>query len=120
MTDDEQSATAKVERTRLSLMFTLFAVSRDFEATATGDARYIAAAGSIRQIVATLDQISDDVLLRLATVNELSEGRLLELITARVEQVGGALPCYPDAVAFFEPLVEQVDTILRNARQCLN
>jgi hypothetical protein len=44
----------------------------------------------------------------------------LELITARVEQVGGALPCYPDAVAFFEPLVEHVDTILRNARQCLN
>jgi hypothetical protein len=92
-------------------------VSRDFEATATGDARYIVAADSIRQIVATLDQVSDGVLLRLATVNELSEGRLSQLIVARIEQVGGALPCYPDAAAFFEPLVEQVDAVLHRARQ---
>jgi hypothetical protein len=117
---DEQSALIKVERTRLNLLFTLFAVSRDFEATTIGDVRYIAAADSIRQIVATLDQVSDDVLLRFATANELSEGTLSQLIAARIEQVGGALPCYPDAVAFFEPLVDQVDTILRNARQCLN
>jgi hypothetical protein len=71
---DEPPALIEVERVRLSLMFTLYAGSRDLEATATGDARYIAAADSIRRIVATLDQVSDDVLLRLATVNELSEG----------------------------------------------
>jgi hypothetical protein len=38
------------------------------------------------------------------------------LIAARIEQVGGALPCYPDAAAFFEPITQQVDVILRNAR----
>ena len=67
-----------------------------------------------------MDQVSDDVLLKLVTVNQLSEGPLSTLIATRLSEVGGALPLYDDAKAFFQPLVEQVDVILHRARKRLN
>ena len=38
--DAEVSALIKAERTRLAVMFILFAISRDIEAKATGDQRF--------------------------------------------------------------------------------
>jgi hypothetical protein len=113
---DEQSALIKVERSRLSAMLILFAASRDLEATASGDQRFIAAADAIKQIEATLPMIDDAVLLKLVSVNETSEGALSQLIAARLSEVGFALPLYEDAPSFFAPISDKVDTILRNAR----
>ena len=119
MTDAE--TTALVERARLSVTLTLFATSRMVEAQATGDARVIAAADAVKQIAGTIDQISDDTVLRLATVNTISQGLLARLITARLAEVGFALPCCVNAAEFFQPLVEQVDVIIMHrARQRLN
>jgi hypothetical protein len=117
MTDAaEQSELIKTERTRLSLMFILFAISRDLEAQATGDQRFSLAAASVKRIKVTLDQIEDAVLLKLVFVNEASEGLLSQLIGARLEQVGFALPCYLDAKEFFQPISDKVDRILHAAR----
>ena len=115
MTDAE--TTALVERARLSMRLVLIAVSREVEAVRSGDHRYAQAADAIRRIAGTMDQVSDDVLLKLVTANQLSEGLLSTLIATRLSEVGGALPLYDDAKAFFQPLVEQVDQILRRARQ---
>ena len=115
MTDAE--TTALVERARLSMRLVLIAVSREVEAVRSGDHRYAQAADAIRRIAGTMDQVSDDVLLKLVTVNQLSEGLLSQLIATRLSEIGGALPLYDDAKAFFKPLVEQVDEILRRARQ---
>jgi hypothetical protein len=82
MTDD-QSALIKGERNGLSAMLLLFAISRDLEARATGDRRFSAAADAIKQIETTLHMIDDATLLKLVTVNETSEGALLQLIAAR-------------------------------------
>jgi hypothetical protein len=115
MTDAE--TTALVERTRLSMTLVLIAASREIEAARSSDHRYAEAAASIKQIAATMGMVSDDVLLKLATANQLSEGLLSQLIATRLSEIGGALPLYDDAKAFFQPLVEQVDQILRRARQ---
>jgi hypothetical protein len=40
----------------------------------------------------------------------------VQLIAARLDQVGFMLPCYADAHAFFQPITQQVDVILHNAR----
>jgi hypothetical protein len=116
MTASERTAKAEVERNGLSASFMLFAASRDLEAHASGDRRFSAAADSIKQIEATLDQVSDDTLLKLASVNITSEGALSQLIGARLEQVGFALGLYPDAPAFFAPIEATVDKILHDAR----
>ena len=115
MTDAE--TTVLVERARLSMRLVLIAASREVEAVRSGDHRYAKTADAIMRIAATMDQVSDDVLLKLVTVNQLSEGPLSTLIATRLSEVGGALPLYDDAKAFFQPLVEQVDQILRRARQ---
>jgi len=118
MTDAE--TTALVERTRLSMTLMLIAASREVEAARGSDHRYAEAADAIRWIAGTMDQVSDDVLLKLVTVNQLSEGLLSTLIAARLSEVGGALPLYEDAKAFFASVEQQVDVILHNARQRLN
>ena len=115
MTDTE--TTALVERARLSMRLVLIAASREVEAARGSDHRYAEAADAIRWIAGTMDQVSDDVLLKLATANQLSEGLLSQLIGTRLSEIGGALPLYDDAKAFFQPLIEQVDQILRRARQ---
>ena len=86
-------------------------------AARSGGHRYAETADAIRRIAGTMDQVSDDVLLKLATANQLSEGLLSTLIAARLSEIGGILPLYDDAKAFFQPLVEQVDQILRRARR---
>jgi hypothetical protein len=95
----------------------LIATSREIEAARSNDHRYAETADAIRRIAGTMDQVSDDVLLKLATAYQLSEGLLSTLIATRLSELGGALPLYDDAKAFFQPLVEQVDQILRRARQ---
>jgi hypothetical protein len=115
MTDAE--TTALVERARLSMTLVLIAASREVEAARGSDHRYAETADAIKRIAATMDQVSDDVLLKLVTVNQLSEGPLSTLIATRLSEVGGALPVYEDAKAFFQSLVKQVDQILRRARR---
>ncbi len=115
MTDTE--TTALVERTRLSMRLVLFAASREIEAARSSDHRHAEAAASIKRIAATMGMVSDDVLLKLATANQLSERLLSQLIATRLSEIGGVLPLYDDAKAFFQPLVEQVDQILRRARR---
>jgi hypothetical protein len=61
-----------------------------------------------------------DVLLKLVTVNQLGEGLLSTLIATRLSEVGGALPLYDDAKAFFAPIEQQVDAILHRARHRLS
>ena len=107
MTDAE--TTALVERARLSMTLVLIAAAREIEAARSRDHRYAEAATSIKRIAATMGMVSDDVLLKLATANQLSEGLLSTLIATRLSEVGGALPVYEDAKAFFQSLVEQVD-----------
>jgi hypothetical protein len=118
MTDAE--TTALVERARLSMRLVLIAVSREVEAVRSGDHRYAQAADAIRRIAGTMDQVSDDVLLKLVTANQLSEDPLSTLIATRLSEVGGALPVYENAKAFFQPISETLDRILRNARLHLN
>ena len=115
MTDAE--TTALVERARLSMTLVLIAASRGVEAARGSDHGYAETADAIRRIAGTMDQVSDDVLLKLVTVNRLSEDLLSQLIATRLSEIGGALPLYDDAQAFFAPLVEQVDQMLRRARQ---
>ena len=115
MTDAE--TTALVERARRSMTLVLFAASREIEAMRSSDHRHAEAAASIKRIAATMGMVSDDVLLKLATANQLSERLLAQLIATRLLEIGGVLPLYEDAKAFFQSLVERVDQILRRARQ---
>ena len=118
MTDTMTAALS--ERARLGVTLALFAISRGIEAAGSGDRRYAYAADAIKRIAGTLDQVGDEVLMRLATINEFSNGTLPSLMSARLAEVGFALPTYPDAKGFFQPLVEQADAILHRARQRLN
>ena len=56
----DMTDTAQIERARLNVTLTLYAIARLIEAQATGDARFIVAAGALKQIAETTDQISDD------------------------------------------------------------
>jgi hypothetical protein len=109
----ETSALVEVERAGLTMMFALFATSREVEAAGSGDRRY---ADAIKRIAGTLDLISDEVVTKLSAVNEASECLLTTLIAARVEQIGFALPLYADALSFIAPIEAQVDAILQSAR----
>ena len=106
--DAEVSALIKAERARLAVMFILFAISRDIEAKATGDQRFGASAHSVKQIEATMVQVSDDVLINLMSVNETSNGMLTTLITTRLRAVGFQLPLYEDAPSFMAPITATV------------
>lgn len=112
----ETSALVEVERAGLTMMFALFATSREVEATGSGDRRYADAADAIKRIAGTLDLISDEVVTKLSAVNEASECLLTTLIAARVEQIGFELPLYADALSFIAPIEAQVDAILQSAR----
>ena len=117
---DEQSSLIKAERARLSVTLVLFAISRDIDAMATGDQRFIAAADSVKKIEATLHMVDDAVLLKLASVDETSKGGLLAMIAARLSEIGFALPLYEDAPSFIAPIEATVDRILHDARRYLH
>jgi hypothetical protein len=51
-----------------------------------------------------------------SSVNQSSDGLLSQLITAPLTEVGFALPAYENAVGFFQPISDEADRILRNAR----
>ena len=82
---------ALAERARLGVTLALFATSRGIEAAGSGDRRYAYAADAIKRIAGTLDQVGDEVLMRLATINEISNGTLSSLMSARLAEVGFAL-----------------------------
>ena len=105
--------TASDEREGLSVMLLVLAVARRIEAKTTGDQRFVAAASSVKQIERTLHRVDDVTLLKLASINAAVDGLLSTLIAVRLEQVGFALPLYPDAAAFFQPVLDHVDAILR-------
>ena len=111
---------AQIERARLSVTLTLYAIARLVEAQATGDARFIVATDAIKQITETMDQISDDAVLRIATAKTISEGLLSRMITTRLTAVGFAVPCCANAAVFFRPLVEKAEVILHRARPHLH
>ena len=67
LTDADVTDAAQIERARLNVTLTLYAIARLVEAQATGDARFIVAADAIKQIAETMDEISDDTVLRIAT-----------------------------------------------------
>ena len=56
------------------------------------DERFIDASNSLRKIASTLDEVPDEMILKLATCNIVSEGTLSQLIAAPLEQVGFMLP----------------------------
>jgi len=108
--------TAANERSGLLSMFKLMAAAREMEGQVQGDVRFTVAAANIRLIAGTLDQVSDASILKLASVNDTSEGLLSQLIAARLEQIGFALPLVMGAAEFFAPIEAKVDEILRGAR----
>ena len=107
---------AQIERDRLNVTLTLYAIARLIEARATGDARFIVAADAIKQIAETMDQISDDTVLRIATAKTISEGLLSSMITSRLAAIGFAVPRCANAAEFFQQLVQQAEVILHCAR----
>jgi hypothetical protein len=111
---------AQIERARLIVTLTLYAIARLVEAQATGDARFIVAADAIKQIVDTMDQVSDDTVLRIATAKTISEGLLSRMITSRLAAIGFVGQRCTNAAEFFQPLVEQADVILHCARPRLH
>jgi hypothetical protein len=111
---------AQIERARLNVTLTLYAIARLIEARATGDARFIEAADAIKQIAETMDQISDATVLRIATAKTISEGLLSGMITSRLAAIGFAVPHCANAAEFFHPLVEQAEVILHRARPRLH
>jgi hypothetical protein len=117
---DEPATVIEAARATLTALLALYAASRDVEAAASGDLRFADAADCIKHISATLHEIDDDTLIKLADVDTLSEGGLSKLIASRLSEVGFDLPLYRDATAFFAPVIEQVEKILQRARQNLN
>ena len=87
---DELSALIEIERIGLSEMLLTMATARETAPEAETDPRYIAAADSIRLIAATMDKVDDAMLVKLASVNETSEGGLSSLIAAHLVEVGFA------------------------------
>ena len=118
--DADVTDAAQIERDRLNVTLTLYAIARLIEARATGDARFIVAADAIKQIAETMDQISDDTVLRIATAKAISKGLLSRMIISRLAAIGFAVSHCANAAEFFQPLVEQADVILHRARPRLH
>jgi hypothetical protein len=80
------------------------------DAEAAQDHRYADAAASIGRIAATMDQIGDDMLEKLASVNETNKGLLSSLMAARLCAIGFELPlfgCAAEFFAVFDALIEK-------------
>jgi hypothetical protein len=109
------------ERDSLIVMLMQTAAARETAPEAASDMRYGVAADSIKAIAATLDMVTDDTLLRLASVNTLSDGLLARLITDRLLALGFEIAPCADALAFFIPIeAHGVEAILAKMRQRLN
>ena len=106
----EPFSSIKIERAALVQAFVQFSIARE----TAGEA---AAAAALTQIAETMNQIDDGTLATLAAVNTISHGMLMTLILARLSEVGFALPCYASASDFFQPISDQINEILRRARQ---
>ena len=64
-----------------------------------------------------MGEVDDAMLLKLAKVNQTSDGLLSVLLGEHLKEIAFALPCYENASGFFVPVVERVERILRKARQ---
>ena len=117
MTDDdtELATLLEAERAEFAEMFRLTAKARALEAE--NDHRYHNAAVSLQKIAATMGEVDDAMLLKLAKVNQTSDGLLSVLLGEHLKEIAFALPCYENASGFFVPVVERVERILRKARQ---
>ena len=104
------------ERHGLATLFLTTATARETAAEADTDLRYAVAADSIRQIAATLDQVPDDTLLRLATINTACDGLMARVITDRLLALGFELQPCDDALAFFAPIERAVEAMLAKGR----
>ena len=82
--------------------------------------RYHHAAVSMQKIAATMGEVDDAMLLKLAKVNQTSDGLLSVLLGEHLNEIAFALPCYEHALQFFAPVIERVDEILRDARANVN
>ena len=116
MTDDdtELATLLEAERAEFAAMFRLTAKARALEAE--HDHRYHNAAVSLQKIAATMGEVDDAMLLKLANVNQTSDG-LSVLLGEHLKEIAFALPCYENASDFFAPVVERVERILCKARQ---
>ena len=117
--DDTELATLlEAERAEFAEMFRLTAKARALEAE--HDHRYHHAAVSLQKIAATMGEVDDAMLLKLAKVNQTSDGLLSALLGEHLNEIAFALPCYEHALQFFAPVIERVDEILRGARATVN
>ena len=115
MTDDdtELATLLEAERAEFAAMFRLTAKARALEAE--HDHRYHNAAVSLQKIAATISEVDDAMLLKLAKVNQTSDGLLSVLLGEHLNEIAFALPCYEQALQFFASVIERVDEILRGA-----
>ena len=113
--DTELAALLEAERTEFADMFRLTAKARALEAE--HDHRYHHAAVSLQKMAATMGEVDDAMLLKLAKVNQTSDGLLSVLLGEHLKEIAFALPCYENASDFFAPVVERVERILCKARQ---
>jgi hypothetical protein len=85
------------------------ATARETGPEVADDLRFTVAADCIEAIAATLDQVPDDTLLRLASVNTATDGLMARLIAARLCAIGFELAPVDDALAFFLPIERTVE-----------
>lgn len=108
------------ERDGMIDMLMRIAAAREAAPEAADDLRYTVAAECITAIAGTLDQVTDDTLMRLATVNTATDGTVARMVTARLLALGFELPPCDDAAAFFAPIVREAERTLHQSRQRLH
>ena len=113
--DDDLLDLLDIERAAMSAMMLKVAGHRDGDPG--DDPRSAEAARCLRRMAGTMRNVSDDLLLDVATLHNLAGDMIGKLITAKLFAVAFDLPAFADATAFYQSFADIIGEAATRVRK---
>ena len=85
------------------------AATREADQDAATDQCYAKAAANLRLMAETMRDVDDDLLLRVAMIDDVTNGLVSQLISALLCAIGFEIEPYASATAFYQSLADILD-----------
>jgi hypothetical protein len=118
--DTEMQRMLNTERDGMREMLERVAVYRQTDPDAATDPGCAEVTRSVRHLAATMIDVPDDLLLRIAAINRITGGLLSALVAARLCGIGSDFELHADATAFYQSFADTPDIADCVKRKCLN
>jgi hypothetical protein len=93
------------ERREMADMLTMIAAGREAHQEAATDERYAKAAANLRTLANTMRDVPDELLMRIANLDVITDGLLSSRISAKLCAIGFEIDAFDNATAFYQSFV---------------